>query len=128
MYKKIISSILLVSLLNLVGCSYFEQVTAQNYNRVVEEKGKPDRIYVKTKDAKKYQFYKLTFLVDNDSLVGIKKIYLDEGEVIIDRKIAFSDIDYIEFEYFDLGGTIGAIAIPVVLIALFLAQLELFPK
>lgn len=126
--RSLISSILVVSLLNLAGCYSIEQVTAQNYNQVVEEEGKPKAIYVKTKDAQEYQYCKLNFLVENDSLVGIETFYLDEGEEVIDRKFSFSDIDYIEFEYFDLGTTILAIAIPLTLIYLWFSNIPLFPK
>jgi hypothetical protein len=105
MYKKLISSILVIALLNLVGCYSFQSVTVPEFKQVEEEEGKPDEIYVLTKDGEKYHFLKHNFYIVNDILYGKGKLLLGDREELIDKKIALSDIVLIEVENFDLGDT-----------------------
>ena len=105
MHKKLISSILVVALLNLVGCYSFESITVPEYKQVEEEEGKPDEIYVLIKDREKYHFLKDNFYIVNDILYGKGKLLLGDREELIDKKIALSDIVLIEVENFDLGDT-----------------------
>ena len=105
MYKKLICSTLVVALLNLVGCYSFEPITVPEYKQVEEEEGKPDEIYVLTKDGEKYHFLKADFYIVNDILYGKGKLLLGDREELIDKKIALSDIALIEVENFDLGDT-----------------------
>ena len=105
MYKKLISSILVIALLNLVGCYSFQSVTVPEYKQVEEEEGKPDEIYVLTKDGEKYHFLWANFYIVNDILYGKGKLLLGDREELIDKKIALSDIVLIEVENVDLGDT-----------------------
>jgi len=86
MYKKLISSILIVAFLNLLGCYSFKSMTVPEY-MVEEKEDKPDEIYVKTKDFQEYYFSDSNFYIENDTL------YADKGQ-----KIALSDINTIEVE------------------------------
>jgi len=106
MYKKLISSILVVALLNLVGCYSFQSVTVPEYKQVEEKEGKPNEIYVLTKDVEKYHFLKYDFYIANDILYGKGKLLLGDREELIDKKIALSEITLIEVEKFDLGDTL----------------------
>jgi hypothetical protein len=105
MYKKFICNILVVALLNLVGCYSFESITVPEYKQIEKEEGKPAEIYVLTKDGEKYHFLKDNFYIENDILYGKGKLLLGDREELIDKKIALSDIVLIEVENFDLGDT-----------------------
>jgi hypothetical protein len=112
MYKKLISSILVVALLNLVGCYSSELITEPDFDKI--EKDAPKSIRVVTKDAEEYHFSQPNFYFVEDTLCGKEKLALSEE--LVTRKIAFSDIDFIEAESFDLGETClysGAIAFGV---------------
>ncbi len=122
MYKKVISSILVVTLLNLLGCYSSDLVNVTEYNQI-EEEDKPDEIRVITKDSKEYHFLESNFYVENDTLYG--KQILVFTEQLKDRKIALSDIESIEVESFNwitTGLLVGIIALPVVLIISFVTD------
>lgn len=102
MYKKLISSILIVALLNLLGCYSFEPITVAKYKQV-EKEDKPDEIYVITKNYVKYHFSDSDFYVENDTLYGRGQLISSDK---IERKIALSDIALIEVEKLDWVNTI----------------------
>ena len=128
MYKKLITSILVVALLNLLGCYSFESVTGPEYKQVEEEEGKPDEIYVKTKDYQEYHFSDSNYYVFNDTLYGNEMLPLGAREKPLDRKIALSDISSIQFEYLNGETTVllvvGIVAIIVGLLAALGAYIE----
>ena len=92
MHKKIISSILVVALLNLLGCYSSDLVTVTEYNQIKEE-DKPNDIIVKTKDSKGYHFQESNFYIENDTLFG----KVSPRERSIGGKIAFREIASIQF-------------------------------
>ena len=100
MSKKLISSILVIALLNLVGCYSFESVTVPEYKQFVEEEGKPDEIYVKTKDIQEYYFSESNFNVENDTLYGTGKLLRSTEAITFEERISISEIDSIELYYF----------------------------
>ena len=100
MSKKLISSILVIALLNLVGCYSFESVTVPEYKQFVEEEGKPDEIYVKTKDIQEYNFSESNFNVENDTLYGTGKLLRSTEAITFEERISISEIDSIELYYF----------------------------
>ena len=52
MYKKVLISFLLLAFINFItACYTFNSVTVPEYKQVEEEEGKPNEIYVKTKDS-----------------------------------------------------------------------------
>ena len=95
MYKKLISSILVVALLNLLGCYSSELVNVTEYKQI-EEEDKPDDIRVISKDSQEYHFSESNFYVENDTLRGRAPII----------KIALSNIESIEVESFNLLNTL----------------------
>jgi len=114
MNKKLISSILVVALLNLLGCYSSELVNATEYKQI-EEEGKPNEIYVITKDSQEYHFSESNFYVENDTLYGKGKLLLSDGEELFDGKIAFSEIESIKFEYLN-GATTALLVLGIVAI------------
>ena len=105
MNEKLISSVLVVSLLNLFGCYSADILTVPQYKTVEETNGKPNEIKVTTKDYKEYQFSNSNFYIENDTLYGKEKLLIAGGQEPIERKIALSEIVTIEVESFDLGDT-----------------------
>jgi len=101
MYNKLISSLLVVALLNLLGCYSIQSVTVPEYKQVEEEEGIPNEIYVKTKDNQEYHFSDWNFYIENDTLYGKEILFLSDREQLFDRKIALLNIESIEFEGFD---------------------------
>jgi len=99
MYKKLISSILVVALLNLVGCYSFKSVTVPEYSQI-EEEDKPNEIKVKTKDSQQYHFSDSNFYIENDTLYGKGILFLSEEELPFEGKIAFGEIESIQLEEF----------------------------
>jgi hypothetical protein len=89
-YKKLISGILVVALLNLLGCYSSELIKGPELEQT------KDDIKVKTKDGKEYQFSESNFYVENDTLRGRAPIV----------KIALSNIESIEVEPFNLLNTL----------------------
>ena len=98
MYKKLISSILVVALLNLVGCYSFQSVTVPEYKQVEEDDGKPEEIYVTTKDSQEYHFLDSKFYIENDTLYGTEILFLSEEELPFEGKFAFGEIESIQLE------------------------------
>jgi len=100
MYKKLISSILVVALLNLVGCYSFESISVPEYKQVEEEEGKPDEIYVKTIDSHEYRLTDSKFHIENDTLYGKGILLLSKEELIFEERLALNEIDSIQLYYF----------------------------
>jgi len=96
MSKKLISSILVVALMNLLGCYSSELVTAAEYKQVEEKDGKPNEIYVKTKDYQGYHFSESNFYIDSDTLYG--KVMV--RGMSFEGKFAFWEIESIQLEDF----------------------------
>ncbi len=96
MYKKLISSILVVALLNLLSCYSSELVTVGEYNQF-EEEDKPDDIRVKTKDNQEYHISNSDYYIKNDTLYAKTKMILTDMEQPFEGKFALSEIKYIQF-------------------------------
>lgn len=90
----------------------YSVVSVSQYLKIEEEKGKPDEIQFTTIDYNRYQFLKPDYHITEDTLYGKVKLLSGEGEVLLDTKIALSDILFLEVENFDwlkfclLGGGI----------------------
>ena len=96
MNKKVIASILVVALLNLLGCYSSELIKGPELEQTTDD------IQVKTKDGKEYQFSESNFYVVDDTLYG----KVGDSEQLLDRKIALSNIESIEVESFNLLNTL----------------------
>ena len=97
MYKKLISSILVFALLNLLGCYSSELVNVTEYKQI-EEEDKPDNIRVITKDFQEYYFSESNFYVENDTLYGKEILYLSKEELPFEGRIAFEEIESIKLK------------------------------
>ena len=108
MYKKLISSILVVTLLIQVGCYSSEMVTVTEYKQFEEEEGKPDKIIVTTRDFETYHFFLDSgYYIENDTLYGKGILFVNDEMQPFDRKgkIALSDIVSFQFDEIDVGKT-----------------------
>jgi len=104
--KKIFISFLIVAIFNLlVSCYSSELITVHEYKQVEEKEGKPDEIHLKTNDFQEYHFS--DFYIENDTLYGKGKLLLSDGEQLLNRKIALSDIESIELESVSAGKTVA---------------------
>jgi hypothetical protein len=97
MYKKLISSILVVALLNLMGCYSSELVNVTEYKQV-EEEDKPDDIRVITKDSQEYHFSDSNFLIDSDTLYWKDILHLSKEELPFEGKFALGEIKSIQLK------------------------------
>ena len=95
MNKKLISSILVVALLNLLGC-YSKSFIGPELKEVEEKEDKADEIYVKTKDHQEYHFSDSNFYIENDTLYGKAG---DKGQ-FFEGKFALREIRSIQLESF----------------------------
>ena len=112
MHRKFFISFLLIALINfLLGCYSAESITVLEYKQV-EEEDKPDDIRVITKDSQEYHFSESNFYVEDDTLYG----KVDISEQLLDRKIALSDIESIQFEYLN-GVTTTLLVLGIVVIS-----------
>lgn len=100
MSKKLISSILVVALLNLVGCYTLQPITVPEYKQVEKEEGKPDEIFVKTNEPIEYHFSDSNFYIENDTLYGNGILLQSKEEITLEKKFAISEIDSIQLYYF----------------------------
>ena len=98
MYKKLISCILVVALLNLLGCYSSELINVTEYNQIEEKEDKPNEIYVKTKDYREYHFSDSNFYIENDTLYGRAILLPGEDGMPFEGKFAFSEIKTIQAE------------------------------
>ena len=103
MNKRIISSVLIVALLNLFGCYSADILTIPQYKEFEKKDIKPNEIKVTTKNFKEYQFS--NFYIENDTLYGKGKLLSAAKQEQIIIKIALSDIDVVEFESLDIVKT-----------------------
>jgi len=108
MYKKLISSILVVALLKLIGCYSLESVTVAEYQQIKEE-DKPKDIIAITADYKEYHFADSGYYVKNDTLYGKGFLFNKEGEQVFDGKIALIDIESFQVNKLDGGTTAGLV-------------------
>jgi len=95
--KKLISSVLIFTLLNLFGCYSFEAFSVPEYKQVEEEESKPDEIYVTTKDSQEYHFLYSDYDIVNDTLYGKTEMIVTDMEKPFEGKFALSEIKYIQF-------------------------------
>ena len=123
MYKKLITSILVVALLNLLGCYSSELVNVTEYKQIEEGKISDD-IRVITKDSLEYHFTESDVYVENDTLYGKGKEILYNKEKPFDGKIALSDIESIQFEY--LNGVTTALLVLGIVALLFIGLVAIF--
>jgi hypothetical protein len=111
MHKKLISSVLIVALINIVGCYSGREVTL---NEVLAN-DKISEITIKTKDSLILSFEKNDFYFSNDTLKG--KSYHSRIGKKIERAIPLSDIIRFESIEFDYAKTYATTMIIVIIVA-----------
>ncbi len=98
MYKKVFISFLILTLINFIaGCYSFQPVNVTEYQRIEEEDGKQNEIYVITKDYQEYHFNS-NFYIENDTLFGEVKVMVKE--LPFEGKFALGEIETIQVDYF----------------------------
>jgi len=101
MYRKIFISFLLLALINfLFGCYSLEQITVHEYKQVEEEDGKPNEIYIKTKNSEEYHFTKSNSYIENDTLYVNGISLLSFAELPYEGNFALGEIKSIQLEDF----------------------------
>ena len=98
MYKKFISTILVMALMNLMGCTAYKSFAVDEFKQV-KEQDEPAEFYVKTTDSREYFISDPSVFVKNDTLYG--KGILVSKEFAFDGKIAVRKIKTIQFK--DIG-------------------------
>ena len=99
MYKKIVSSILILALLSQVGCYSMNEMTKEE---VINNKDY-DNLTILIKNSRKYKFEKPDFYIVDDTLKG-KAGKIDADTVIrdyFDANIPLSDIEKFETSEYD---------------------------
>ena len=99
MCKKILISLLLVTLFNLfVSCTSYEVVTPAEFKEI-EKDEKPDKLNIKTNDNHAFDLSNSNYDIKNDSLFWQEQITIDEKWIPYEGKITFDEIK--EVEYYD---------------------------
>jgi len=101
LYKKLIFSILVVALLNLVGCYSYSTLYPDPYQEIKKEISEADEIIVNLKNAEKYKFAKGYYYFQNDTLTGEGFAIKSEIEEPYRGKISLSQIGSITVEEVD---------------------------
>ena len=107
MYNKLLSSLLVIALLNLIGCYSAREVTLHE----VLTNDEISEITIKTKDSLRLSFEENDFYFSNDTLKG-KSSHSQIGEKF-ERAIPLSDI--IKFESIEFDGAKTAVTTAILL-------------
>jgi len=109
MLKKYIICFLILSILNLTGCTYLEVISNEDVSEGRTEINLSDEIYLTTKDFTRYHFLAYNYQIVNDTLYGSGAI---EASSVTPFKGAIALDEIINFEQNkpDTGATIGLIA------------------
>ena len=103
------------------GQKYPSLMTVSQYQKIEAESGKPDEFYFTKIDSTKYRFMKNDYHIENDTLYGEGKLLLDDVEKLQVRKIALSNIAFIEADSINwLNTGLLSLGIAVVAFILFL--------
>ena len=113
MYNKLLSSLLVIALLNLIGCYSSREVTL---NEVLTN-DEISEITIKTKDSLRLSFEENDFYFSNDTLKG-KSSHSQTGEKF-ERAIPLSDIIRFESIEFDGAKTATTTVILLSIVGLF---------
>ena len=98
------------------------KITISEYEQIENERGKPEEIYIIKYDSTKYYFMKDDYIIDSDTLYGKGKLLLGDREELLNREIAISDIESIQFENFERTKTcLSALGIGVLVFVVWAA-------
>ena len=94
MSKKIITTLLIVALLNLLACASAQTFTASEYRQVYGKEDKPDVIYITTKDGQEFKFKEPILIFKSDTL-HVKGLLTSSSDEQVDKYFALADIETI---------------------------------
>ena len=117
-YRKIILSVLIIALLNLLGCYSYKTISKDEFTQAEDY----NDLQVLTNDKNLYQFEEDDYTFRQDSIYGSGKLKLRNGQKVSEDfkgSIHLEDIKKLQMDKLDVGTTILVIAIPVVLIVIF---------
>ena len=100
-----------------IGSDFY---AVSQYQKIEADSGKPYVIYLTKNDFTIYQFMKNDYYIENDTLFGKGKLILHE-EKLIDKNIALSDIESIQYEYLNVLTTSALVLGAIVIILLIVA-------
>ena len=98
MYKKLVASLLLLSLSNFLACASFSVATKDSKVKDMENGKFSGEIFLVTLDNVRYHFDKQKYYVKNDTLYGNGFELTVVGEIPFGGAIPTEEIDYIEFK------------------------------
>jgi hypothetical protein len=100
MKRKIVSCVLVASLLFSIGCYSPGMISKE------EAKAKQGDITVFTKDSSEYKFLKENYRIRGDTLTGfgVRKWNMS-SDIVLDASLSFAEIDSIEAKEFDATKT-----------------------
>jgi hypothetical protein len=104
--------------LDFVGENITSLHSVSQYQKIVDEDGKPDEIYLTKNDDKRYHLLKTDYYTENDTLYGKGKMLVDREELIT-KIIALSDIESIQYEYLNLLTTTALVIVLTPIIIVF---------
>jgi len=120
MYKKLISSILVVALLNLVGCYSNVVVNPNQFKKYVKAGDNPSEIIVRLSNHKEYLFAIGRYIIKEDSLYCKGAELVNDNYRPFEGSIPISQIQSIEYEKKDAGKTtkfvVGAVLVGLLII------------
>ena len=118
MKKKIISCVLVSSLLSSIGCYNTQTITREQFQATTMERLSAESeqfdITICTIDSLEYKFLKDNYRIQGDTLTGFGVQTMGGTERRFQGSIAFADITSVKTEEFSLAKTIIAAALPFV--------------
>lgn len=115
--KKIIITITILSLLNLLGCYSYHTISKEELDQAEEYRD----LQVITKNKYIYEFDEGNYTISEDSIYGTGNLKLVMGKKVYkdyEGSINFEDVEKLGMDEFDVVSTILVVAIPVVIIVI----------
>ena len=123
MYKELISTFLVVTLLNLLGCYSYQTITKDELSQAEEYTD----LQVIMKNQYTYELDEGNYTFSQDSIYGSGKLKIKNGKRVnedYNGSIYFEEIEKLKMDGFDIVTTILVIAIPIALIVLLQGSFE----
>jgi len=107
--KKLLISLLMVSLFNYLACTTLNVATKESIEEEMKEGTFHSELYIITKDNNRYHFGDWGYQIVNDTLIGKGLKINPNGEESFEGKIAMADISHFEVEEGDGLATLGLV-------------------
>ena|SRR3989337_718161 len=109
MLKKSFICLLILSILNLIGCYSSEVVSKKDFDAGQAQIDFSAELNLTTKDYDRYTFPPGFYHIENDTLHGEGRIITSGKNSPFNGKLAMNDIISFEQNQFDAGSTIGLV-------------------